>query len=83
MEDRNTTNDPGAPTPDQSPDHPVPRSRTTKVLLVVLVVGALVLGYEYRDSIFGGEAGLWFLLLACLGMHLFMHRGHGHGGGGS
>ena len=46
----------------------------------------LVAGYflitEHRAHLSGwlSSYGIWLLLLACPLMHLFMHRGHGHGG---
>lgn len=57
------------------------RSRAGAYLIVVLVIGGLLLGYEHRIHILGGNWLLWLLLLISVGMHLFMHGGHdGHGG---
>ncbi|MEO1138112.1 MAG: DUF2933 domain-containing protein [Pseudomonadota bacterium] len=58
------------------------RSRAGAVLLIVLGVGALLLGFEHRVHIFAGNGLLALLLLGCVVMHVFMHGGHGgHGGG--
>jgi Protein of unknown function (DUF2933) len=60
------------------------RSRSGAYLIVTLVIGGLLLGYEHRVQIFGSEWLLWLPLLICVGMHFFMHGGHGgHGGHGS
>ncbi|MBO9463324.1 DUF2933 domain-containing protein (plasmid) [Labrenzia sp. 5N] len=56
------------------------KSRTGTVLIGALVIGGLLLGYEHRIHIFGGYSFLWLLLLVCVGMHFFMHGGHGSGG---
>ena len=59
------------------------RSRAGIYLIVALVVGGLLLGYEHRVHILGSNWLLWLPLLLCVGMHFFMHGGHGgHGGGG-
>lgn len=59
------------------------KSPTGIVLIVFLVIAAILLGYEHRVHIFGGNAGSVLLLFAWIGLHLFMHRGHGgHGGHG-
>ncbi len=51
-------------------------------LIIALAVAALLLGFEHRIHIFGGNGLLILLLLGCGVLHLFMHRGHGgHGGG--
>lgn len=59
------------------------RSRAGIYLIVALVVGGLLLGYEHRVHIFGSNWLLWLPLLLCVAMHFFMHGGHGgHGGEG-
>lgn len=59
------------------------RSRTGIYLIVALVVGGLLLGYEHRVHVLGSNWLLWLPLLLCVGMHFFMHGGHGgHRGGG-
>ncbi len=58
--------------------------KTNIVLIIFLIIGAFFLVTEHRAPLFG-----WFpywpywLLLACLFMHLFMHGGYVHGGHGS
>lgn len=44
-------------------------------LCVFLAVAALLLLVEHRAHVFGAWPLL--LVLLCLGMHYFMHRGHG------
>ena len=68
-------------------DHP-PRpasfwkSRSGIALIVALVLGGLLLGYEHRAHLVSSGLLIWLPLLACLGMHFFMHGGHGgHGKG--
>jgi len=56
-------------------------SRAGTYLIVGLVIVGLLLAYEHRIHILGSNWLLWTLLLACVGMHVFMHGGHGgHGG---
>ena len=55
------------------------RSRTTLPFAVFLASGAYFLWTEHQAHII--EFLPWILVLACVGMHLFMHRGHGHGSG--
>jgi hypothetical protein len=43
-------------------------------------VGGYFLLTEHRAHLFGALP--YLLLLACPVMHLFMHKGHGHGGHG-
>lgn len=60
------------------------KSKANIAFIVFLVITAFFLVFEHRAHITG-----WFryfpylLLLACPLMHLFMHRGHGHGEHGS
>jgi hypothetical protein len=57
------------------------RSRFGIALLVFLAIGAFLLITEHMAHIFTGNGFLALLLLACIGMHFFMHGGHrGHGG---
>lgn len=59
------------------------RSRAGIYLIVALVIGGLLLGYEHRIHILGSNWLLWLPLLLCAGMHFFMHGGHGgYGTGG-
>ena len=61
------------------------RSRLGIALLVFFAIAALLLGYEHRVHLFVGNGLLVLLLLGCVGMHFFMHGGHGgsHKGGGA
>ncbi|MBQ4823835.1 DUF2933 domain-containing protein [Leisingera sp. HS039] len=46
-----------------------------------LALGALVLGWEYREFVLPLIWSPASLLVACLAMHFLMHRGHrGHAG---
>lgn len=58
------------------------RSRTGLVLLAFLAIVAFFLITEHTAHLFGVLP--YVLLLSCLGLHFFMHRGHGghagHGG---
>jgi hypothetical protein len=60
-------------------------SRTKWVLIGFLGIAAFLLVVEHRMHVFGwlSSYGIWLLLLACPLMHVFMHRGHGHGGHGN
>jgi hypothetical protein len=53
------------------------RSRAGTAFLVFLAIAALLLGYEHRAHLFVGNGLLVLLLLGFVGMHFFMHRGHG------
>jgi len=53
------------------------RSRAGTTFLVFLAIAALLLGYEHRVHLFAGNGLLVLLLLGCVGMHFFMHGGHG------
>lgn len=60
------------------------KSRFGTALIVFLVIGGLLMAYEHRVHLLGGNLLPILLLLVCIGMHFFMHRGHGgHGGGNS
>lgn len=59
---------------------PILRSPTGIALCVFLTVGGVFLWIEHRAHVFGALP-LLLPLLICIGMHFFMHRGHGgHGG---
>lgn len=59
------------------------RSRAGAYLIVAITIGGLMLGYEHRVHLLGSGLLLWLPLLICVGMHFFMHRGHGgHSGPG-
>lgn len=63
-------------------EHRSPRKRNLMsganvVLLAFLAVAAFFLWTEHRAHLLGALP--YVLLLGCLFMHFFMHRGHGHG----
>ena len=53
------------------------RSSTKLPFAVFLAIGAYFLWTEHQAHVI--EFLPWVLVLACVGMHLFMHGGHGHG----
>ena len=53
------------------------KSKTNVALLVFLAIGGYFLFTEHRAHVI--QALPFVLLLGCIGMHLFMHGGHGHG----
>lgn len=55
------------------------RSRAGIYLIVGVAIGGLLLGYEHRIHVLGSNWLLLLLLLICVGMHFFMHGGHGSG----
>ena len=58
------------------------RSRGGVYLIVALGIAGVLLGYEHRVHILASDWFLWLPLLVCVGMHFFMHGGHGgHGHG--
>lgn len=57
-------------------------SRANMVLLVFLAVGGFYLVSEHWAHLIG-VGPLLLLLGLCIGMHLFMHGGHGGHGSGS
>lgn len=60
------------------------RSRWGVGAVAVVGVAALLLVFEHWTHIGGSNVLTSALLLACVGMHFFMHAGHGsHGGDGS
>jgi hypothetical protein len=53
-------------------------------LVLALVIGGGILGWEYREALYPLLGSPLLFLLICVGMHFLMHRGHGgRGGGGS
>jgi hypothetical protein len=71
------------PQPEPSPAPLSPsalRSRSRLALLVVAVVAGYLLVSEQRAHVIAALP--WLLLALCPLMHLFMHRGGGHGHGG-
>lgn len=69
-----TMNEPRRDGPPPQRGFPLPRG-VTRVLFPAAAVFGLV--YLFRDQAFGESAPLLLLLLICVGMHFFMHRGHG------
>jgi hypothetical protein len=59
------------------------RSRWGVGAMAFLGVTALLLLFEHWTHIAGSNLVASLLLLACVGMHLFMHAGLGGHGGGS
>ena len=58
------------------------KSRAGYYLIIALVTAGLLLVFENRADLFAGNWVIWLPLLICVGMHFFMHRGHGgHGSG--
>ncbi len=66
-----------APRPE--PPQPFWKSRFGISLILSLAIAAILLGFEHRIHILAGNGFLVLLLLGCVVMHLFMHRGHGGG----
>lgn len=62
---------------DQSDPPPFWRSSAGLTLLVAAAIGGFFLVIEHRAHLMGALP--YVLLLACPLMHVFMHRGHGHG----
>jgi hypothetical protein len=54
------------------------RSKAGLVAIGFLLIGGSVLLFEHRLHVLGYLP--FVLLLACPLLHLFLHRGHGHGG---
>jgi hypothetical protein len=54
------------------------KSKIGLVTIGFLMIALFFLLTEHRAHVFGALP--WLLILACPLMHLFMHRGHGHGG---
>ena len=58
------------------------RSRIGIALLFFLGIAGFLLLYEHRAHVLTGNGILIGLLVLCVGMHLFMHGGHGSHGSG-
>lgn len=54
------------------------RSPAGLTLLVAVAAGGFYLVTEHTAHLFGALP--YLVILACPLMHVFMHRGHGHGG---
>lgn len=59
------------------------RSTAGWVVIGFLAIAGFLLVYEHHAHLFSGSGILIGLLGACILMHLFMHRGGGHGDGGA
>ena len=55
------------------------RDPSNLALAVFLAIGAYFLWTEHKAHVIAALP--WVLIGGCLAMHLFMHGGHGHGGG--
>jgi len=53
-------------------------SKTNLAIVVFMAAAGYFLFTEHKAHLFG--AAPYLLLLACVGMHLFMHGGHGNHG---
>jgi len=60
---------------------PPSKLRLGTVLIGFLAAAGLLLAYEHRAHILTGNGFLIALLVLCVGMHFFMHGGHGRHGG--
>ena len=56
------------------------RHRSRLALVVFFAIAGYFLWAEHRAHVI--EFLPWILIFACIGMHLFMHGGHGHGDNG-
>ncbi len=59
------------------------RSPLALALFVALALLGVILLYDHRFHVFTGDGLIALLLAACVGMHFFMHRGHGDHSGHS
>ena len=57
------------------------KSKAGIVLVGFLIIAGALLFTEHRAHVLG--LLIWVPLLACPLMHVFMHKGHGHHGGGN
>lgn len=58
------------------------RSRAGMVLIGFASIAGLLLAFEHRTHLLTGNGILLVLLALCVGMHFFMHGGHGGGNRG-
>jgi hypothetical protein len=56
------------------------RNPSNLPLAIFLAIGGFFLWTEHEAHVIAALP--WVLVGGCLVMHLFMHGGHGHGGGG-
>jgi len=64
------------------PDGKFWRSRAGMTLIGFAAIAGLLLAYEHRAHLLSGNGLLLIFLAICIGMHFFMHGGHGRHGGG-
>lgn len=57
-------------------------ARTRVTLITFLIIAFILLVYEHRVHLFTDNTLLVVLLLLCVGVHFFMHGGHGSGNNG-
>ena len=55
------------------------QNRSNQALVVFVAIGGYFLWIEHQAHVIAALP--WLLVGGCLVMHLFMHGGHGHGGG--
>lgn len=55
------------------------RSRAGMVLIGFAAIAGLLLAFEHRAHLLTGNGLLLVFLALCVGMHFFMHGGHGGG----
>lgn len=73
-----TEHDPSDPKFDEGARRPYLSTPAGVALCVFLTIGGVLILYEHRMHLLGAWPLLF--LLICVGMHFFMHRGHGgHG----
>jgi len=65
--------------PDSTPTRHAGAIQVNLAVLAFFAIAAFFLLAEHRAHVFGPL--LFLLLLACLPLHFFMHRGHGGKGG--
>jgi len=65
--------------PDSTPPRHAGAIQVNLAVLAFFAIAAFFLLAEHRAHVFGPL--LFLLLLACLPLHFFMHRGHGGKGG--
>lgn len=53
------------------------KTRAGLVLIGFAAIAGLLLAYEHRIHLLTGNGPLLLFLLFCIGMHFFMHSGHG------
>ncbi len=62
---------------DEAPQASYWRSSSGRWTIAAFGIAAILLGWEYRAAILSSTLIIWLPLVLCVGMHFFMHRGHG------